>query len=101
MSLRKRMYAEQEEPFTMFQTTDGRPVSVSEIIIRGDRVSIRNRFGQVNTGKAVMKGPHGWVLNMGGAHGTPGIADDRNVVMIRRSGQKKPVYDGRRAGEKV
>lgn len=34
------------------------------------------------TGKAVMRGPHGWVLNMGGAHGTPGIADSTNVVAV-------------------
>lgn len=34
------------------------------------------------TGKAVMHGPHGWVLNMGGQHGTPGIADSTNVVAV-------------------
>jgi hypothetical protein len=29
-----------------------------------------------------MRGPHGWVLNLGGAHGTPGIADERNIVKV-------------------
>jgi DNA-directed RNA polymerase subunit RPC12/RpoP len=50
----------------------------------GDRVTIVNRFGQPSTGRAVMpaKGGIGWVLNMGGAHGTPGIATDENVVKV-------------------
>lgn len=51
----------------------------------GDRVTIVDRFGKRRTGKAVMKGTYGWVLNMGGAHGTPGIADDDNVVDVRSS----------------
>jgi hypothetical protein len=29
-----------------------------------------------------MKGPYGWVLNMGGAHGTTAIADERNTVKV-------------------
>ena len=36
------------------------------------------------TGTAVMRGPHGWVLNMGGRYGTPGIADDQNILAIRK-----------------
>jgi putative sterol carrier protein len=37
----------------------------------GDRVTIRDRFGHEHTGRAVMRSSHGgWVLNMGGAHGT-------------------------------
>lgn len=55
-----------------------------ESIRHGDRVSIVNRFGQVHTGRAVMLGPGGWVLNMGGRYGTPDIADDRNVVAVRK-----------------
>lgn len=54
----------------------------------GDRVTIINRFGQEHSGKAVMKGPAGWVLNMGGPHGTPAIADERNVVKVKKA--KKP-----------
>ena len=46
-------------------------------------VTIVNRFGQRHTGRARIRGPHGWVLNMGGAHGTPAIADERNVVQVR------------------
>ena len=50
----------------------------------GDRVTIVDRFGKPSTGRAVMpaKGGIGWVLNMGGKHGTPGIATDENVVKV-------------------
>ena len=46
----------------------------------GDRVTIVNHFDQERTGRAVMLGPAGWVLNMGGKHGTPGIATVENTV---------------------
>ncbi len=59
--------------------------SLIECIRRGDRVTIVNRFGQESTGRAVMPGPAGWVLNMGGPHGTPGIATSENVVRVRKS----------------
>lgn len=49
----------------------------------GDRVTIVNRFGQQHTGRAVMPcSAGGWVLNMGGKHGTPGIAQDQNTVRV-------------------
>ena len=48
----------------------------------GDRVTIVNRFGQQHTGRAVMRGPAGWVLNMGGPHGTPDIATDANTTKV-------------------
>ena len=48
-----------------------------DAIRSGDRVTIIDRFGKKHIGRAVMRSSHGgWVLNMGGAHGTPGIADD-------------------------
>ena len=61
----------------------------------GDRVTILVPSGQgmhgqeyaERTGRAVMRGPAGWVLNMGGRHGTPGIASDDNIVKIRRHKQ--------------
>jgi hypothetical protein len=49
----------------------------------GDRVTIVNRFGQERTGRAVMLGTYGWVLNMGGAHGTPAIATLENIVKVK------------------
>lgn len=54
-------------------------------IQHGDRVTIVNRFGQEHTGRAVMRGPSGWVLNMGGKHGTPGIATESNIVKVRKA----------------
>lgn len=53
-----------------------------EQIQHGSRVTIVDRFGQKSTGTAVMRGPAGWVLNMGGRHGTPGIASAENVVKV-------------------
>jgi len=61
-----------------------------DTIRHGDRVEIlvpagMGREGQEwkkATGRAVMLGPAGWVLNMGGAHGTPGIATDENTVSV-------------------
>jgi hypothetical protein len=35
------------------------------------------------TGRAVMRSSHGgWVLNMGGPHGTSGLADKTNIMAI-------------------
>ena len=63
----------------------------------GDRVTILVPAGQrwdrqnkqivqewkEQTGRAVMRSAHGgWVLNMGGRHGTPGLADDENIVAV-------------------
>ncbi len=41
-----------------------------------------------------MRGPHGWVLNMGGAHGTPAVADDRNIVKVKpaKASRENPVH---------
>lgn len=55
----------------------------------GDRVTIVDRFGKKRTGKAVMRGPAGWVLNMGGAHGTPDIATDENIYAVKRTKETK------------
>jgi hypothetical protein len=50
----------------------------------GDRVTIVDRFGKQHSGRAVMPcSAGGWVLNMGGKYGTPGIADDTNTVSVR------------------
>lgn len=61
----------------------------------GDRVTIVDRFGKTRTGRAVMKGPAGWVLNMGGRHGTPGIASAANVVAVKKARGKRPVISWR------
>lgn len=61
-------------------------------IKNGDKVTIlipagMGRGGQEwkeATGKATMKSPKvgGWVLNMGGAHGTPKLASPKNIVAV-------------------
>ncbi len=63
----------------------GQPVDFHDIRM-GDRVTISSRFGQNRTGRAVMRGPAGWVLNMGGPHGTPDIATPENFVSASRRG---------------
>lgn len=63
--------------------------SLVDTIRPGDRVTIVNRFGQERSGRAVMRGPYGWVLNMGGPHGTPDIACDENTVRVIAATRKK------------
>lgn len=62
--------------------------SVLDYIKFGYSVSIVNRFGQVRTGRAVLRGPCGWVLNMGGKHGTPAIANEHNITKVREARSK-------------
>jgi hypothetical protein len=61
---------------------------IEDVIRAGDRVTIVNRFGQRRTGRAVMRGPAGWVLNMGGPHGTPAIADNESIVKVVKGGRR-------------
>lgn len=58
------------------------PRPLFDQIIAHDKVTIVDRFGTQRTGRAVMRGPHGWVLNMGGRHGTPAIATHDNTVKV-------------------
>lgn len=60
--------------------------SLVDTISPGNRVTIVDRFGKQRTGRAVMRGPYGWVLNLGGRHGTPGIANAENIVSVRGKG---------------
>jgi len=61
----------------------------------GSKVTIRTPQGQERTGTAVMKGgspqaPTGdWVLDMGGKHGTPGMATPSSVVKVTKGRGKK------------
>lgn len=48
----------------------------------GDLVTISTPQGQTRSGRAVMRGPHGWVLNAGGKHGTPIVATERNILKV-------------------
>jgi hypothetical protein len=74
--------------------SNAKPLSLADVR-HGDKVTILvpngiGRNGQEYkeaTGKAVMRGliPGSWVLNMGGPHGTPGVATEKNFVRARRA----------------
>jgi hypothetical protein len=59
------------------------------------RILVPNGIGlagltyRVRTGRAVLKGPHGWVLNMGGRYGTPAVATVENIVSVIRERKAK------------
>jgi hypothetical protein len=74
----------------------------------GSRVTIRmplrgrDTVAQERTGRAVMRGPYGWVLNMGGAHGTPGIATSENVArVLAPKGSAHSDWRGTRSGYSI
>jgi hypothetical protein len=67
------------------QEIDNNSVRLVDTISAGDIVTIITPHGQKLKGRAVMKGPHGWVLNLGGKHGTPAIASDENVSKVIHS----------------
>lgn len=50
----------------------------------GDKVTISNHLGQHRTGRAIFMGTHGYVLNMGGRYGSPGVATVENIVRVAR-----------------
>jgi hypothetical protein len=58
-----------------------------DLIEPRDRVTIVDRFGKKRTGRAVMPGkyPGTWVLNMGGAHGTPAVATNETIVKVKKA----------------
>ena len=55
-------------------------VKTFEDIRPGDRIQYVDPRGGVRTGRVVMRSPTicGWVVNTGGAHGTPGLVDVSN-----------------------
>jgi len=61
-----------------------------DLIRAGDRVTILSPHGSRLSGRATMRNRQSgcWVLNLGGPHGTPGIADDDNIVAINRGGRR-------------
>ena len=60
----------------------------------GDSVTMSTPQGQVLNGKAVMKGPYGWVINVGGRHGTPRVVSESNFVKMRKGKNRKPDFFG-------
>ena len=60
----------------------------------GDTVYFSTPHSKELKGKAVMKGPIGWVVNMGGRHGMPGVVTERNFIKIRQGKNRKPDFFG-------
>lgn len=50
----------------------------------GDTVTIKTPQGQERRGRVVMRGTYGWVLNLGGRYGTPGVATEQNFVKVTK-----------------
>ena len=65
-----------------------------EDIMVGDSVTMKTPQGQELRGKAVMKGPHGWVINTGGRHGTPQVVHENNFVKVRKGKKRRPDFLG-------
>lgn len=64
--------------------------SLVDAIEPGDRVTIVTPRGYQRTGKAVMRSSYGgWVLNGGGPHGTPLLADDSNIINVVKARKPK------------
>ena len=66
-------------------------------IAPGDLVEISSRYTNFTIkGRAVMRGPHGWVINAGGRNGIPAIADVKNIVSVVKPKAVKPrkVFSG-------
>ena len=65
--------------------------SIVDAIRAGDRVTISTPHGSRLTGRAVMRSSDGgWVLNLGGKHGTPGLAHERNIVKVSPRARSNP-----------
>ena len=60
----------------------------------GDSVTMSTPQGNLLNGKAVMKGPYGWVINVGGRHGTPRIVHENNFIKMRKGKNRKPDFLG-------
>jgi len=79
-----------------FGTRDGLPSAFQREVLfdrirPGKRVGILvpSGVGPLNLqawskveGRAVMRGPAGWILNLGGRHGTPGLASADNTIFV-------------------
>lgn len=63
--------------------TEPKALRLIDTVRPGCRVTIVTPRGQQRSGRAVMRSSYGgWVLNGGGAHGTPVLADDTNTVKV-------------------
>lgn len=61
---------------------------VTILVVAGLRLDGKHEWKE-KTGTALFKGDRGWVLNMGGRHGIPGIAMEKNFVRVRKARRAK------------
>ena len=55
----------------------------------GDTVYFSTPHTAEMKGRAVMKGPAGWVVNAGGKHGMPKVVSERNFIRLRKGRDRK------------
>ena len=60
----------------------------------GDSIIFSTPHTTEMKGRAVMKGPGGWVVNAGGRHGIPKIVSEANFVRGRKGKNRKPDHLG-------
>ena len=60
----------------------------------GDTVYFKTPHSQQLKGKAALRGPHGWVVNMGGRYGYPMIVSEKNFIKLRKGRNRKPDHLG-------
>jgi len=60
----------------------------------GDSITFSTPHTTQMKGRAVMKGPAGWVVNAGGRHGIPKIVSEANFVRGRKGKNRKPDHLG-------
>lgn len=59
-----------------------------EMLVPAGRTMYGHQDYATRRGRVVMRGNYGWVLNLGGRHGTPGVCDPVNFVrIVRRNGK--------------
>lgn len=60
----------------------------------GDTVYFSTPHTTEMKGRAVMKGPAGWVVNAGGRHGTPKVVGESNFIKLRKGRNRKADHLG-------
>tara|TARA_A200000159_G_C7323781_1_gene340013 strand:+ start:219 stop:443 length:225 start_codon:yes stop_codon:yes gene_type:complete len=60
----------------------------------GDSIVFSTPHTAEMRGKAVMKGPAGWVVNAGGRHGIPKIVSEANYIRGRKGRNRKKDFLG-------
>lgn len=61
---------------------DIRPGSRVSLLVPGGLNRDGSVVGKVVAGRAVMRGPYGWAVNLGGPYGRPGVVGPANFVAV-------------------